>query len=881
MPVYHSGNLSKTDRPDWNYPLRPQTKDLTKPLAPRNLLITSPYNVSVLDIRWDNPKIIPQNSDLEILGCNVYRSTDNPYGPYIKVNDNPITVLFYRDQTEEELIIHENATPSIKHTLEPRERWLVYSQHKPIIIPDTNGKATTRILDVQVEVDNGDGVFMEVPAFAVDGITGEIELIHYPVYNYELNQIIPPRLPYSPNGRVRISYRYLKHSVLTVLSQRIYYKVTTVAVDPNDSNSTIETPLDEISERSAFDVEMIDYIWREAILRNRWILEQGGERVKIFIRKWMGPKCPSHQTNYGQSYHDCHVCFPAGTPIRTKKGWKSIENIKKDDMVLTSDGSYQKVTRNFKRDYKGKLILIDTPTLTNSIYATPNHPFLVLRGNHKVKNGCCPMTCNNFIKNGDGLRLEHPNVRLLPSGKWWARAQIHESRGKGRKSLGTFKTKEEAVNAVLDYKIKNFKPGHILEWEEVSNLKKGDWLVSCWNKDIIDIEKIKIPDKYTKKKKYGPKIKGKKEFIVDEEFLWVIGLYIAEGSKGTRSINFSLHKNEIEYRNRIEHFFNKYGYSVSTYLLKNSNGMVVHVSGTALSKWFPEWLGDRCYKKQIPNEFMSLPYNKIWALIEGIYAGDNGDKNEIIQTSEYLAIQLVELLHRVGEQPLVHKQKSKKLTPKGNKRRTAYCVNWATENLTPKNRKNRWFFKGNLLVRIKKKSEISFSGKVYNLEVEGNHTYIINNIAVHNCYGTNIVGGYHGPYDTIIAPPEAEKMIELADMGLHMRYDWASWMGPWPFINPRDVIVRQNNERYVIGPVTPQGSRGAIYQQHFTMSYIDQGDIRYSIPITGGEDQVPTAYDPYREEAPTDASPAVNDKPEIPAERIIRGRTVTFENISY
>ncbi len=456
MPAYHSGNLGETDRPEWNYPLRPQVKDRTLPIAPQNLLVTSPYNVSVLDVRWDNPKVLPQNSGLDVVGCNVYRSTDAEFGPYVKVNDNPITVLFYRDQTEEDLIIHENATPTIRHILEPQERWLVYSQHRPIVIPETNGKPTNRVMDVVVEIDNGDGVFLEVPAFHVNGITGEIELIRFPVYSHELDQIVPPRLPYPPNGRVRITYRYIKHSVLTVLSQRIFYKVTTVAVDPNDSNSTIETPLEEVSDRSAFDIEIIDYIWREAILRNRWLLEQGGERVKIFIRKWMGDKCPTHQSNYGQSYHDCAECL-----------------------------------------------------------------------------------------------------------------------------------------------------------------------------------------------------------------------------------------------------------------------------------------------------------------------------------------------------------------------------------------------------------------------------------------GTNIVGGYDGPYDVIIAPPESEKMIELADMGLHMRYDWASWVGPYPLINPRDVIIRQNNERYVVGPVTPQGSRGAIYQQHFTMSYIDQGDIRYQIPITGGETEVPPAYDPYREEAPTEASPAVNNKPEIPVERIIRGRTVTFENITY
>jgi len=454
MPVYHSGNLSQTDRPHYNYPLRPQTPDRTLPLAPRNLMITNPYSTEKTDVRWDNPKIIPQNSGLNILGCNVYRSTDGPDN-YTKVNDVPVTVLFYRDQTVEELIINEDATPTIKHVLEPEEKWLVYSQLRPIIIPDTNGRSTTRIEDVKLEIDNGDGIFQEWPAFKVNGITGEIELIISPVYNYSLQQIIPSRLPYPPLGRVRISYKHLRHQVLTVLSQRIYYKVTTVAVDPDDVSSTIETPLDEISDRTAFDIDAIDYIWREGIRRNRWILEQGGERVKIFIRKWMGAICPSHETTYGQGYNDCI-----------------------------------------------------------------------------------------------------------------------------------------------------------------------------------------------------------------------------------------------------------------------------------------------------------------------------------------------------------------------------------------------------------------------------------------NCFGTNYVGGYEGPFDVIIAPPESEKMIELADMGLHIRYDWASWMGPWPLINERDVIIRQNNERYVIGPVTPQGSKGAIYQQHFSMSYVDQGDIRYKIPIST-IDSVPPSYDPYRETSPDNASPAINNKPEIPPERMIRGRTVVFENITY
>jgi len=84
-----------------------------------------------------------------------------------------------------------------------------------------------------------------------------------------------------------------------------------------------------------------------------------------------------------------------------------------------------------------------------------------------------------------------------------------------------------------------------------------------------------------------------------------------------------------------------------------------------------------------------------------------------------------------------------------------------------------------------------------------------------------------------------------------------------------------------VGPVTPQGSRGCIYQQHFSMSYIDQGDIRYQIDVEGGADQVPASYSACREPQPTPASPMINNKPEIVPERSVRGKTITFENITW
>ena len=611
-------------------------------------------------------------------------------------------------------------------------------------------------------------------------------------------------------------------------------------------------------------------------------MDQAGERVKVFTRRWMGELCPEYQDAFGQSHNDCHTCFPAGTPIRTSNGWEDIEKIKMGDYVLSGDGLYHKVLKNFENDFKGDLISIYPTISTRPILATPDHPYFVLRGNHKKKK--CGPNCNKFIEEGDGFPTGNPNVRQLPGGRWWARAQMGGLRNKGRKTLGTFSTKEEAVNAVYDFRLKNYKQGHILQWDKSENLQEGDWLVSQWFKGTQDITEIAIPEQYLTRSNFGPELLGPQKFIVDEDFLWMVGLYIAEGSSGTRCINFSLHLKEKEYQNRLIKIFKNYGYNpVISKAKAKGLGVNVIVSSSILAEWFPQWLGTKCDKKQIPNEFMYLPGNKIQALIQGIYDGDGSKRgHEIGQTSEYLAMQLVELLHRINEQPLIRQQKAKSLTPKGNKRKIAYCVNWAEHGFDHSSRKGRWDFKGDLLSKIKKISKVPFSGKVYNLEIEDDHSYIVNGVVVHNCFGTNYVGGYSGPYDMVIAPPEAEKMIELMDMGLHINYSFETWTGPFPMLNERDIIIRQNNERYIVGPVNYQGSRGAIYQQHFTIAYVDEGDIRYQVGISGGETSVPASTDLYRQ--PTllsPASPVIPVKPTIAQERLIKGRTVCFENISY
>jgi len=448
-------------KPDMRLPYRwNDDTPFSLPLAPKNVEVTSPYLIGVIDVRWDSSSNYTENDNLIVLGVNVYRSFDSPEGPYTKLNTSPVATLFYRDETTEVSVVDEDpiAGGRLIAGTNATGDWIARTFNRPLIAPGTNGELADNRTHVTVRIKpTSSDSFQTVPAFKVIGDTGEIYLIKDRIYDHTNNRLVDPVLPdLSRGGELLISYTYLNNHIQTDIYRKAYYKVTTEAIDPNTGNN-IETPLNEVEAISLYDMEKIDWVWAEAIRRNRWLLEQAGERVKLFIRKWAGTRCES-----------------------------------------------------------------------------------------------------------------------------------------------------------------------------------------CW----------------------------------DEEY-----------------------------------------------------------------------------------------------------------------------------------------QQSREFCPV--------------------------------------------------------------------CFGTGYTGGYEGPYDTIIAPPETEKTVELTDIGLHVNYDWNTWTGPYPLLTDRDFLVRQNNQRFSIARVNPQGSRGSIYQQHFNLAPLDQKDIRYAVPISGGTLVTPEAWNAYRKSKPTDASPVITNKPEIPDEYELRGRTVTFENICY
>lgn len=387
------------------------------------------------------------------------------------------------------------------------------------------------------------------------------------------------------------------------------------------------------------------------------------------------------------------ACFPPGTLVRTLDGYLPIESIKVGDKVLSANGEFNAVYAIMERDYDDEAISIETTSTTNEVVATLEHPFLKLEGNH-----------------GKG--------RTRPCMPGWC----YEGRG-----------------------IQN----HTLEWTAASEIKEGDWIGFVSPRDHgIEVPSVIVPEQHRGREKacneckenrgrYGPcaheagYVGGPVEFELTDDFLWAVGLYLAEGSSGPGSnqIVYSLHTEEKKFQNRLVSIFSDYGYGVVV-LPHGENGCEVQVRSAILSRWFSEWLGRGCENKAIPLELLNLPVDRLSHVVQGVFDGDGTKaRGQLGQTSEILALQVTEFAARIGLDPTIASRQPE------NKKRiyTVDEVISANSRERNSNKKGTWVSGETNLRKVTKVTRRHYIGKVYNLSVENDETYVVQNLAVHNC----------------------------------------------------------------------------------------------------------------------------------------------------
>ncbi len=79
-------------------------------------------------------------------------------------------------------------------------------------------------------------------------------------------------------------------------------------------------------------------------------------------------------------------CFHPDTLVYAKDGIRKIGQIVLNDELLTHEGDFNKVTRVLHHAYQGDVISLSIKQSIEPILVTPEHPFLVLRGQKKMVN---------------------------------------------------------------------------------------------------------------------------------------------------------------------------------------------------------------------------------------------------------------------------------------------------------------------------------------------------------------------------------------------------------------------------------------------------------------------------------------------------------------
>jgi hypothetical protein len=295
--------------------------DADQPLPPQNVEVLSPYLRGVLDIRWDNPALLGGNTAYDIVGVNIWRSDVSDRGPFFRLNDFPLGGTYYRDQTSTgafssaEVIDWDSGWMN-RGDCSPNERkWRFKTQYpilKPVqVAPFDQPTYANSPYDVTVKIDG-----QVVIVHEVFGRSGEITLINQSTYNNATDKNDPAVLP-GPDSLVEVCYTAATNHVAAGLDSKIWYRLTTVVLDPEVPGGMRETTLPYAQPHSVIEVERLDYIWRRAIRMNHWILQQGGERVKLFIRRQTGIPCPcgldDRQLEYSkQPSNRCEICYGSG-----------------------------------------------------------------------------------------------------------------------------------------------------------------------------------------------------------------------------------------------------------------------------------------------------------------------------------------------------------------------------------------------------------------------------------------------------------------------------------------------------------------------------------------------------------------------------------------
>jgi len=424
-------------------------------------------------------------------------------------------------------------------------------------------------------------------------------------------------------------------------------------------------------------------------------------------------------------------CLTEDNYLLTTEGVKSVKDIREGDLVF-SNGRFKKVVRKYERDYSGEIYKItrrysaDTPLII-----TKEHPVLAIRTKF------CPYKKYKYICR-EGCDKKHIRPRCQ-----------------------------------LNF-YKNYSP----RWTKVEDFKPYDLIVTPkHNTASTNLQEIFIPiDKsyFSNKKKslFNP-AEITKDF--QKNLMRLSGYYLAEGStyfSGKKyAVQFALNEKEKEYiediRNLMVSIFKTSRGTVHQNFYTGKGIQLIFCSKTAHK--FLKQFGQGAPNKKIPWWVFDLPKDYLTELIKGFWQGDGSygctDHLTFYTSSPSLWEGLDVILEKCGYIPgkkryfedeigkvtsrikgrnydVVRRHPLYKLELGGKQMINLYKdlrvgpsieiqKFWENRKRTYQIAYNRRGYIFYPVRKIEKKKVKRV--KVYNLEVEDTHSYMVNGFLCHNC----------------------------------------------------------------------------------------------------------------------------------------------------
>ncbi|MBI3384630.1 DNA primase [Candidatus Gottesmanbacteria bacterium] len=431
-------------------------------------------------------------------------------------------------------------------------------------------------------------------------------------------------------------------------------------------------------------------------------LKRAGRNFKG-ICPFHNEKTPSFIVSPERQIWHCFGCLPPGEKIKTPFGYHNIEELDHNHWVISGQGNIRKITNVLVHQYNGNLVKIRLRKIKQDVRLTTDHNVFVMKGapylQKKYKN--FSRRYNKYLK-------------------------IRES------NIDKYQKLIDKYLPITKIPAGELKRGNILLYPIRTIEKK--------------IGMLDLSNYLNKVTNFGPKPKKIPfQIHINENFLKLLGYFIAEGSTHRGYIRFSLGNHEEKFAKEIIFLIKKI-FALQAKIHRRSNGHKTGIEITAcqsqLANIFENLVGKGAANKHIPFIFQELPTTQQFVIIEAVFKGDgtsfiaNRSQNRhksITTVSEILAEQLIDILLRLHIFPTLYTNGPKidKLLVNHKK---SFTVIWSDEarqkyNLIYYGKDGSQYW---LLPIIQLKQE-EYRGPVYNLTVDRDHTFITSNFAVGNC----------------------------------------------------------------------------------------------------------------------------------------------------